>query len=165
MTSLPEVKYFSSLSQTHRCTHIHTRHNWNVKVSEVHVNSCSKVGHSWDATLTLLTCLHQHTWTDSMAEQQFSHDASQNKMRCSHTLQWLKLLCDTQCLFVSTKGKKNAALMKSKDPWVQVKALISYWFHTLNPFSAWSLQKDFHVLKWLGWRMWRISMVIKFIVR
>lgn len=27
--------------------------------------------------------------------------------------------------------------MKSKDPWIQVKALISYWFHLLNPLWAW----------------------------
>ena len=26
--------------------------------------------------------------------------------------------------------------MKSKDPWIQVKALISYWFHLLNPLPV-----------------------------
>lgn len=49
-----------------------------------------KAGHQWGARLTLLTCLHQHTWTASLAKQQFSHGASQNKVHCSHTLQWRK---------------------------------------------------------------------------
>lgn len=49
-----------------------------------------KAGHQWDARLTLLTCLHQHTWTASLAEQQFSHGASQNKVHCSHTPHWPK---------------------------------------------------------------------------
>lgn len=96
----------------HRHTYTHTYIQGTIEMSKcqrcmwIAAVITVKEGHSWDATLTLLTCLHQHTWTDSMAEQQFSHDASQNKMRCSHTPQWLKLLCDAQCLFVSTKGKK-----------------------------------------------------------
>ncbi len=51
-----------------------------------------KAGHQRDARLTLLTCLHQHIWTASLAEQQFSHGASQNKVHCSHTLHWPKKL-------------------------------------------------------------------------
>lgn len=44
-----------------------------------------KAGHLRDARLTLLTCLHQQDASDSMAERQLSHDASQNKERRSHT--------------------------------------------------------------------------------
>lgn len=43
-----------------------------------------EAGHLRDARLTLLTCLHQHASTHSMAQRQLSHDASQNKARRSH---------------------------------------------------------------------------------
>lgn len=97
-----------------------------------------KAGHPRDARLTLLTCLYQHTWTASLAVQQFSHDASQNKVLCSHTLHRPKTSSTHNAyLYPHGKRKKHAVLMKSKDPWIQVKALISYWFHLLNPLSAW----------------------------
>lgn len=71
-----------------------------------------KAGHPRDARLTLLTCLHQHTWTASVAAQQFSHGTSQNKVRCSHTLQRPRLLLDTQCVFVvpTQRGAKSCML-------------------------------------------------------
>lgn len=115
---------------TERHTHLHTRTHTH---STIGVSKCQrsmwiavvitvKAGHPRDARLTLLTCLHQHTWTASLAEQQFSHDTSQNKVLCSHTLHWQKTLLDTQCLFVSTQRAQKTLLFS----WNQ-KAAESRW--------------------------------------
>lgn len=54
-----------------------------------------KAGHQRDATLTLLTCLHQHTWTASLAEEQFSHGTSQNKSALFTHSTLAKKLCSS----------------------------------------------------------------------
>lgn len=102
-----------------------------------------KAGHQWGARLTLLTCLHQHTWTASLAKQQFSHGASQNKVHCSHTLQWRKSsptlhTHNAYLLYPHTKHRNNTLFSwNQKIPRIQEKALISYWFHLLSPLPVW----------------------------
>lgn len=53
-----------------------------------------KAGRPRDARLTLLTCLYQHARTASMAEWQFSHGSSQNKV-FTHFALARKLLSST----------------------------------------------------------------------
>ena len=184
VSAVCHTRWHATITQVHR--HVHTK-RWTqnthmlthylslpLSLGTIGVSKCQrsiwkaavitvKAGHERDATLTLLTCLHQHTWTASLAGQQFSHGASQNNVRCSHTLRSPPPLTMLICCIHTESTKTTCCSHGIKRPSNPGE---SPYFLLISPVKSTSslkgrrqkksgLQKDFQALRRFGWGLWR----------